>query len=191
MDRPLEDGKPIHPGSYKTRLQSYLLASWRVRHSRKGHTFRLSCPTRPALKPQLEAWQSHGEVQGQPIDVRLLAAWLKAAGGPDWEIMHVFDIGVPIGVNVYLPRSPSIFDDTCHWIRSGQEAFGGASGLAASVQGAICDNYSSAKAFVKDVAVTLLVQAQRGQVLVLTEQEARLRYGSRLAIASLGALAKG
>ena len=47
--------------------------------------------------------------QPQPIDVLLLGAVLRAIGDPDAEIMALYAVGVPLGLNVELPRTPAVF----------------------------------------------------------------------------------
>ena len=48
-------------------------------------------------------------VQEQPIDVLLLGSVLKALGDPGHDIMVTCAIGVPLGLGVELPRTPSVF----------------------------------------------------------------------------------
>ena len=51
-------------------------------------------------------------------------------------------------------------------------------------------NYPSARLHAQDLAVALREQVTKGYMLELPEEEARARYGSRLAVAALGAIVK-
>ena len=53
------------------------------------------------------------------------------------------------------------------------------------------DNYSSAEDHSREVDEILEEQVRKGQVLALSEKEARQRYGKELQVASLGAVVKG
>ena len=68
---------------------------------------------------------------------------------------------------------------------------GGESAKAGEFKGCSRDNYPSAVQFAEDVRRTLVDQTGRGQVLVMSESDARATYGDRLTIASLGAIEKG
>ena len=52
------------------------------------------------------------------------------------------------------------------------------------------NNYVSAEAHAYEVESVLVDQAERGQVEILTEADALKKYGERLTVASLGAVAK-
>ena len=96
-----------------------------------------------------------------------------------------------MGLTVEMPRTPAVFPPKNHWSLKEQMVWGGASEQAQAFKGLIRDNYPSAKAFAVEVEKVLEDQARRGQVLVLTEEEAKRRYRDRLTVASLGAMEKG
>ena len=43
---------------------------------------------------------------GQSFRLKLIGNLLKALGDPDWEYPESLEDGVPLGVDVELPRSP-------------------------------------------------------------------------------------
>ncbi len=130
-----------------------------------------------------------GTAQAQPIDVGLLGSALQEAGDPDWQCMEDFEKGVRIGVGVRLPRTPRVFGRKVRWKFEAQrdpEAH-----KRDDYAGVTVANYPSAAAFAKEVAEALRDQADRGQIEIVPEAEARRRYGERLATAALGAIEKG
>ena len=60
-------------------------------------------------------------VVDQPIDVLTLGALLQEIGDPDYEIMKVYATGVPLGVNIDLPRTPAVFPEKVKWNVDKQE----------------------------------------------------------------------
>ena len=61
----------------------------------------LTTPRRVSLNPGKE-------LQPQPVDVLLLGIVLRALGDPDWKDMRTYAVGVPLGLGVYLPRTPAV-----------------------------------------------------------------------------------
>ena len=129
--------------------------------------------------------------QPQPIDVLLLGAGLRAVGDPDAEIMALYAIGVPLGLNVELPRTPAVFTPKTKWSLREQQAWGGEFDKAAHYKGATRANYASVVGHAEAVERVLRGQEAAGWVLVMSEADARARYGDRLTIASVAALEKG
>ena len=56
-----------------------------------------------------EAGKRVGDVQ-QEVDIRLLQAFLQAAGDPDAEALDAYAKGVSIGHNRCMPRTPAVFE---------------------------------------------------------------------------------
>ena len=105
--------------------------------------------------------------------------------------MKVYATGVPIGVGVDMPRTPAVFPPKLKYSLKEQKEWGGSGDHANADQGKTRTNYASAVGFAKEVEAALEKQVAAGQTLRLPLAEARRRYGSRLAIASLSALDKG
>ena len=133
------------------------------------------------------------EVQAQPVDVLLLGGVMKALGDPDADIMGTYAVGVPLGLNHDMPRTPEVFPPKNHWSLKEQMVWGGKNDRADDFKGTTKDNYPSARQFATEVESVLEDQASRDypQVLALTEVEARARYGDQLTIAALAAIEKG
>ena len=62
----------------------------------------------------------------QEIDIRLLQAFLEAAGDPDAPALDCYASGVRLGHNRRMPRTPAVFSAKKKW-RLGYEAPGNAS----------------------------------------------------------------
>ena len=127
--------------------------------------------------------------QPQPVAVRLLGAFLKDAGDPDADVMDTYARGVRIGVGVRLPRTPAIYDRKVAW-RLPSQRDPEAAGLDPDPAGVWNANYVSVKPLRKEVEQELEDQTERGQILKLSEAEARRRFGSSLVVAPLAAIVK-
>ena len=141
----------------------------------------------------VEALASHGHcMQPQPtdrpevsIDYRFLQLLLNAAQDPEVGIGQ-YASGVRIGPGVRLPRLPALYKRKKKWRLPEQadpldymdEEQSGESPWRA--------NYSTLAALADKVTEVLDDQAERGQVLKLSEAEARSLY-PKLVVASLGA----
>ena len=123
------------------------------------------------------------EPQPQPIDVQLLGATLGAMGDLDAPVMAEYAVGVPLGLGVNLPHTPMVFPPKTRWSLSEQSEWGGDSLRAKTFKGRTRENYPSARAFLAEVEKVLRAQAAQGQILILPEGTARIRYGDRLTIA--------
>ena len=134
--------------------------------------------------------EAPADAQPQPIDVHLLHGLLLMAGDPDAMIMPLFQVGVPIGVGMDLPRTDAVFPPKVRWSLKEQPDWGGDSLRAAGFKGKRRENYPSAELFASEVEAALEDQASRGQIMILPFSEATRRYGDRLTIASLAALEK-
>ncbi len=127
----------------------------------------------------------------QPVKVRLLQALLRGADDPDSAVMEVIAQGVPIGVGTELPRTPAVFAEKTKWaLREQRPEYVPQEGCWDSITPKERDNYSSAKEFAGEVEELLEETVTKGQAFKLTLEEARLRFGNRLNIASLGAQVK-
>ena len=129
--------------------------------------------------------------QPQVIGVRLIGALLTDAGDPDAKVMDTFAQGVRLGIGVRLPRTPAVYGPKKRWKYASQKD-PHAAGLCDDPDGVWQLNYKSADVLAPQVLALLRQQAARAvpQVLELSYAEAEARYGDRLVVASLGALAK-
>ena len=122
--------------------------------------------------------------QSSPLEFRLLGAFLKHTGDPERDFPN-FASGVRVGVGVRMPRVPAVYPRKRQWRLREQENLDAQ--LAKWGQGADNDNYASAKEFLDAVEEQLEQSVSKGQAVMLTEAEARRKYGRKLVVASLGA----
>ena len=120
-----------------------------------------------------------------PIDFRFLSALLTAAQDPEVGLGD-FACGVRVGPGVRLPRLPALYPAKRKWRLPEQSnpldhLEGDAGGESAWRR-----NYTSLQELSDKVVDVLEDQARRGQVLKLSEPEARARFPN-LVVASLGA----
>ena len=80
---------------------------------------------RQAMFDATEEIEKPKGLQDQPIDVDLLHRLLALAGDPDAEIMNLYQVGVPIGVGVELPRTETVFPPKVKWSLKEQPEWGG------------------------------------------------------------------
>ena len=136
---------------------------------------------------ELKEWAPISDPLPQNVHVRLLGVLLHGIGDPDWEALKIYEAGVPLGVDSRLPRTPLIFPEKVRWNVPGQEDADPDSKLT----GVTMSNYASTDLFKTEVKKVLDDQTARGQIEVVTEAEAKRRFGSKLSIASLAAIEKG
>ena len=123
-----------------------------------------------------------------PIDFCFLQLLLQAAGDPEASIGE-FARGVRVGPGARLPRLPALYAKKRKWKLAEQSKPDDWQEDLANDGGCWRQNYSTLWHFEKQVIQVLEDQADRGQVLKLSEGEARARYPG-LVGASLGAQRK-
>ncbi len=123
----------------------------------------------------------------QPIRVRLLQALMGRAQDPDLGSMDRLAVGVPLGVDVKLPRTPAVYPRKVKWSLAQQcdpMAWDRPWG-----QGIWRDNYASTRGHEAEIARQQSEHVDKGLAEELTEAEVRRRWPTA-SIASLGALEK-
>ena len=129
----------------------------------------------------------------QPIKVRLLCAFLRSAEDPDWTGMQQYFEGIRYGVGEQLPRTPAVFPKKVKWRLPSQQVKRSSEQLSDTwehYQGSINENYTSATAHPEALEKMLRDKVTEKKAFTLSLAEAKHRYGSKLTVASLGALAK-
>ena len=121
-----------------------------------------------------------------PIDFRLLQLLLKTAEDPE-EGLRDFALGVRVGPGVRLPRLPALYAKKRRWKLPEQNTED--EEREADTDGVWRSNYASLPPMEDKVIAVLEDQATRGQVLKLSETEARHKFPG-LVVASLGAQRK-
>merc|ERR1711940_491093 len=89
-----------------------------------------------------------------------------------------------------LPRTPAVFPPKTSWALPEQASIADGHLPCDAFRGSEMGNYPSARLHAQDLAVALREQVAKGYMLELPEEEARARYGSRVAVAALGAIIK-
>jgi len=125
----------------------------------------------------------------QPIRIRLLAALLEDAQDPDAGGIRDYVAGVRLGVGVVMPRTPAVFPRKHRWALPAQ-AHPELLDEYAFEEPVLLENYKSARELQAEVEADLEDLLARGLCEKLTEGEAKLKYGTRFVVASLGALVK-
>lgn len=116
------------------------------------------------------------------INFRRLHAMLKLQEDEDYEYLEgVVASGVKIGVDMEMPRVPAVFEEKTKWKVEATEE---------DMHEILSQNYSSADENAADIARQVREELELGTIKKTSLEEARERYGDRLAIAALGAVPK-
>ena len=143
---------------------------------------------RALSKHGLRLQRSSQDREDVPIDFRFLQLLLQAASDPEAGIGK-FARGVRVGPGVRLPRLPALYAKKRKWKLAEQSKPDDWQEDLANDGGCWRQNYSTLWHYEKQVIQVLEDQADRGQVLKLSEGEARVRFPG-LVVASLGAQRK-
>ena len=141
--------------------------------------------TSEALKTLgLELRRDAADRRDLPIDFRYLDLLLRAAGDPEVHLGQ-FDKSVRVGPGARLPRLPSLYTRKKKWRLTEQTDLLDYQEEKSSTEGIWRRNCSTLVEFTEQVLAVMEDQAERGQILKYTEQEARESYPNRV-IAPLG-----
>ena len=115
----------------------------------------------------------------QPFYLEAISELLRFAGDPDWrrytKASWSFSAGVPLGVDVKLPRTPALF------FRKG---------AAEQLSDEPRLNYPSAREHELKIEEQFAKEISLGAMIEMPLEEAQSRFGESLSIASLGAIPK-
>lgn len=116
------------------------------------------------------------------MNFRRLMAVAKVLGDEDAEFLaEVASRGVPLGVDEEMPRNPRVYEEKQKWtVEQTEDDF----------HDTMADNYVSAEENSDDIARQVLEEVEKGSILRFTEEEAKNKFGGRLAVAALGAVVK-
>jgi hypothetical protein len=118
-------------------------------------------------------------VDGQPFFLAIIGSLLKLMKDPDHEVFKQFAVGVPLGVNVEMPRTPAIFEEQTKWR------------LDFSVwdQPEVeAKNYPSLKEYAKTVLEQFRAEEREGMMKAYRRETFFAEYGERAAISALAVL---
>ena len=123
-----------------------------------------------------------------PIDYRFLDVLLRAADDPEIGLGE-YAQGVKVGPGTRMPRLPALYKPNRKWRLPSQVDPLDYLEYAPDKSGVWRSNYSTLREFEVQVLDVMHDQASRGQIIVMTESEARSKYPN-LVVASLGAQRK-
>ena len=145
---------------------------------------------RDLLFSKLRSWGSQEPLdrvpERQPFLLHAISEMLRLADDPDWRqytvATHSYAAGVPLGVDFRMPRNPALFGRKLKHRDY--------TGLGGDLGDNWRDNYSSVEPYVEQIEKQFEDEIRLGSMIKLDPDEAVRRYGSKLAVASLGAVPK-
>ena len=127
--------------------------------------------------PERRASDRHTE-----IHFRRLRAVARVLQDEDADFLEeVVSKGVPLGVDEEMPRNPAVYEEKQKWTVDQTED---------DFHDTVAENYVSAEENSADIARQVLEEVEKGTILRLSEERAKEKFGSRLAVAALGAVPK-
>lgn len=112
------------------------------------------------------------------INFRRMYALAKVLEDEDCEFLpEMAGPGVPIGVGVELPRCEKMFEEKTKWAREFTEM---------ELKEVWAENYPSAEEGKLDIYRQVDEDVKAGTIIRMSEEEAKAKYGDRLAVAALG-----
>ena len=130
-------------------------------------------------------FREEGDRKDLPIDFRFLDLLLRAAEDPEVGLGK-FALGVRVGPGVRMPRLPALYRPKRKWRLASQADPLEYLEEDASAESTWRRNYASVGELTKQVLEVMDDQARRGQLIKLSEAEAKARFPN-LVVASLGA----
>ena len=116
------------------------------------------------------------------INFRRLRSIGRALGDEDCEFLEeIAADGVSLGVDEEMPRVPGVFEEKLKWAREFTEE---------DLRQVWAENYSSAEECKEDIWRQVDEEVASGTIMRLSEEEAKEKFGERLAVAALGAVPK-
>ena len=116
------------------------------------------------------------------VNFRRLKAMAEILEDEDYEYLEAMaERGVPLGADETMPRTPKVFEEKVKWPRDLVEE---------EMREIWAENYESAEAGKEDIYRQVDEEVKRGTIKLVSEEEAKRRYGDRLAVAALGAVPK-
>ena len=132
-------------------------------------------------------YSSRGEVEDlqQVVDVRRLQMFLRTCGDPDEAALDTYAMGVKVGADVQLPRTPAIYLEKQKWrlpeLPEDEANWGEV----------VRDNYVSASDNLDQLRKEIMEELQACRMVKMTLAEARKEFGEKLSVASLALIQEG
>eukprot|EP00435_Cladocopium_sp_Y103_P066703 s951_g29.t1 len=135
----------------------------------------------------IELLRKHGSQQegldvkaeGQPFYLRLMRELLAFSGDVDREFLLQGEVGFPVGVTSPLPRTPHVYEEQTSWRLEDDPHM---------MEEVWRSNYQSVDKHIDFVREHFEEECSEGLMERLTLEQAKDRYGSRIAISSLAVL---
>ena len=141
-----------------------------------------------AARAGIRILRKSGDRVDVPIDYRFLDVLLRAADDPEVGLGD-YAQGVKVGLGTRMPRLPALYKPKRKWRLPSQVDPLDYLEYAPDRSGVWRRSYATLREFETQVLDVMHDQASRGQIIVMTESEARSRYPD-LVVASLGAQRK-
>ena len=119
------------------------------------------------------------KAEGQPFFLRLMRELLKFADDVDRDFLLQGEQGFPVGVLNPLPRTPHVYEEQNHWKLEVDPSM---------TEEVWRSNYQSVEPHVEFVREHFAEECAEGLMERLTLDEAKAKYGSKIAISSLAVL---
>ena len=184
-----------HPGFKKALLADLIKGETKIDPFPDADLLELRTDLKKLLSNELPdaVLEPQRDDREQVIQIRLFSETLRACQDPDWKGLHHFLPGIRYGVDQKLPRTPAVFPPKTKWRLPEQQARRSSEKMSLDrdvYEGAENLNYRSATKHPSQLQAILDEKAESGKAWRMSLKEARSRFGSRLTIASLGALVK-
>ena len=116
------------------------------------------------------------------VNFRRLKAMLEASNDEDFDwLEEISQKGARLGVDEDMPRVEAVFEKKEKWnLDFTDEVF----------KDVFADNYESAKANEEDIKRQVMEEVEKGTILHMNMEEAKVKFKGRLAVAALGAVPK-
>lgn len=116
------------------------------------------------------------------VNFRRLKAMLEASNDEDFDwLEEISQKGARLGVDEDMPRVEAVFEKKEKWnLDFTDEVF----------KDVFADNYESAKANEEDIKRQVMEEVDKGTILHMNMEEAKVKFKGRLAVAALGAVPK-
>ena len=141
-----------------------------------------------AARAGIPILRKNGDRVDVPIDYRFLEVLLGASDDPEVGLGH-YAQGIRVGPGTRMPRLPALYKAKKKWRLPSQVDPLDYLEYAPDSSGIWRNNYLTLLEFETQVMEVLHDQASRGQIIVMSEPEARTKYPN-LVVASLGAQRK-
>ena len=120
--------------------------------------------------------QHRGRPEGQEMYLGIISLLLKELGDPDWAYPMSCSDGVPLGVDMEMPRTPAVFDEKTKWKFDHLDGEPDRAVLS----------YTSTLCFEEKIEALFREEEKLGWMVEMRDEDAEKKYGKNLHLAGLG-----